>query len=61
MNQFRIETKLDQVSGMFYNEFYFPEEASSPLDCTDPVYTTVDLAQLSAAKVIEGVSHLLIM
>ena len=52
MTKFRIETVLDESSGYYSLEIYYPDTESLPLGKSDPIFTSHESAVQDAIKVM---------
>ena len=50
MAQFRVETVVDNASGKIYAELYYPENETTPLTQTKPIYSSHEQAEQEVLK-----------
>ena len=55
MTTFRTEILFDAATGLFFTEFYFPQDTAVPEFATAPIYGSPQEAERDAARVFQFV------
>lgn len=53
MARFRVESVLDPVTGKYFNELYYPENATTPVATSAPLYQSLQAAEDGAVDMMQ--------
>lgn len=55
MSRFRVQTNIDNASGYYSVELYYPHDSTEPALTTPPIYPSHEIAEQETLRIIKEV------